>query len=58
MIPVELAIIMAVLTVKALLEFIREQTEILEVMNDQLVAAPIQETDKSEVVYRPMIPGK
>ena len=55
MVPVELAVtVVAVLTIKALLEFVREQTELLEV----LVARPVQETDQQEAVYRPMIPGK
>ena len=55
MVLMELAVtVVAVLTIKALLEFIREQIEILEM----LVAAPVQETDQQEAVYRPMIPGK
>ena len=55
MVLMELAVtVVAVLTIKALLEFIREQIELLEMMN----AAPVQETDQREAIYRPMIPGK
>ena len=51
------AVTVAVLTIKVLLEFIREQLELLE-MNTQLAAVPVQETDQHEAVYRPMVPGK
>ena len=46
MVLMELAVTVAVLTVKVLLEFIREQLQLLE-MNAQLAAAvrvPVQET--------------
>ena len=52
MVLMELAVTVAV---KVLLEFIREQLELLE-MNTQLAA--VQETDQHEAVYRPMVPGK
>ena len=61
MVIMELALTVAVLTVKALVEFIREQREILEMNAGHPVAAtktPVQETDQHEAVYRPVIPGK
>ena len=60
MVLMELAVTVAVLTVKVLLEFIREQLQLLE-MNAQLAAAvrvPVQETDQHEAVYRPLVPRK
>ena len=54
MVLMELAVTVAV---KVLLEFIREQLELLEI-NTQLAAVPVQETDQHDAVYRPIVPGK